>query len=479
MTSSMPPLFSSGRPTTDLRKDKTQISDTVLGQPPEDSLTVKSSHDTASNAGKPDEWTHSTREILNTLPRVWSRSVLYAMAVFAVVVVPWAMVFKVDEVSTATGKLEPKGQTIHLDAPMMGTIEVVHVQEGQSVTKGQPLIEFETDRITAELEQAEQQLEGLKNRLTQLELGKSQIAVSIRLQEQQYQAQIGEQQAQFRQAQQQLAFDQAAIDSSDALLVKDHDQVSRLRRLESEGVVSSLQREDAERTLIENQRQLEQGRTELAKTRTEIEKQQSAYNRVLKEGKLAATESRQQLQALDAQIADARTQVSQTETLIASLRYQHQQHIVTAPVNGTVFQLPQKNPGAVVPASQNLAQLAPQDAPLVLRTTMESRQTGFLSVGLPAKVKFDAYPFQQYGIVPGRVTYISPDSQLQQLPDGRQQQVYLVDIALDKDFIAQGTEQITFSPGQAATAEVIVRQRRLIDFILDPFKQLKADGMSL
>ncbi len=473
------PYFSPSGRSTHLREDRKLTSDYSIDKHPQDDLLITDSNRTTLNTAKQEEWTHSTREILNTLPRVWSRSVLYAMALFTVVAVPWAMICKVDEVSTATGKLEPKGRTIQLDAPIMGTIETVHVQEGQTVTKGQPLIEFETDRIIAELEQAEQQLEGLKNRLTQLELGKNQIAVSIRLQEQQYQAQVGEQQAQLRQAQQQLTFDQAAIDSSNALLSKDHDQVSRLRRLEAEGVVSSLQREEAERTLIENQRQLEQSRTELAKTRTEIQKQQSTHERILKEGKLAATQSQKQLQELDAQIADVRTQVSQTEALIASLHYQQQQHIVTAPVSGTVFQLPQKNPGAVVPASQNLAQLAPENAPLVLRTTMESRQTGFLTVGLPAKVKFDAYPFQQYGIVPGRVAYISPDSQVQQLPDGRQKQVYQVDIALEKEFISQGTEQIIFSPGQAATAEVIVRQRRLIDFVLDPFKQLKADGMSL
>jgi hemolysin D len=40
-------------------------------------------------------------------------------------------------------------------------------------------------------------------------------------------------------------------------------------------------------------------------------------------------------------------------------------------------------------------------------------------------------------------------------------------------------KRIPLTPGQTATAEVIVRQRRLIDFILDPFKQLQKGGFDL
>jgi hemolysin D len=34
-------------------------------------------------------------------------------------------------------------------------------------------------------------------------------------------------------------------------------------------------------------------------------------------------------------------------------------------------------------------------------------------------------------------------------------------------------------PGDTATAEVIVRQRRIIDLILDPFKKLQKGGLEL
>ena len=38
---------------------------------------------------------------------------------------------------------------------------------------------------------------------------------------------------------------------------------------------------------------------------------------------------------------------------------------------------------------------------------------------------------------------------------------------------------IPLRPGDTVTAEVVVRQRRIIDFVLDPFKKLQKGGLQL
>lgn len=50
---------------------------------------------------------------------------------------------------------------------------------------------------------------------------------------------------------------------------------------------------------------------------------------------------------------------------------------------------------------------------------------------------------------------------------------------LNQDNIKSANKAIPLTPGQTATAEVIVRQRRLIDFILDPFKKLQKGGLDI
>jgi HlyD family secretion protein len=147
-------------------------------------------------------------------------------------------------------------------------------------------------------------------------------------------------------------------------------------------------------------------------------------------------------------------------------------------VEGTIFQLPIQRAGAVVEPGQMVAQIAPKGAGLVFKAQMPISASGFLHTGMPVKLKFDAYPFQDYGVVPGHLRWISPDSKAIQTAQG-QIEMFELEIALDQTSIQTKNKSIALNAGQTATAEVIVRQRRLIDFILDPFKQLQKGGLKL
>ncbi len=54
-----------------------------------------------------NEWSDLTKELLDSLPQVWTRGLLYFLVVFVSIVLPWAMLSKVDETGTAKGRLEP------------------------------------------------------------------------------------------------------------------------------------------------------------------------------------------------------------------------------------------------------------------------------------------------------------------------------------------------------------------------------------
>lgn len=109
---------------------------------------------------------------------------------------------------------------------------------------------------------------------------------------------------------------------------------------------------------------------------------------------------------------------------------------------------------------------------------MPSQESGFLRVGMPVKLKFDAYPFQDYGVVAGHLRWISPDSKVVETAQGNVE-TFELEIALDQLYIQTQNKRVALTPGQTATAEVIVRQRRIIDFILDPFKKLQEGGLEL
>jgi hemolysin D len=181
---------------------------------------------------------------------------------------------------------------------------------------------------------------------------------------------------------------------------------------------------------------------------------------------------------LQTQITSLGYEIAQTHSQIKSLKLQLEQRIVKSPVDGVIFELPIEKPGAVVQPGQMIAQIAPKGTPFVLRASIPSQNSGFLRVGNQVKIKFDAYPFQDYGVVSGRVSRISPDSKLQDTDRGKME-TFELDITLDSFEIQVGNKPIPLTPGQTATAEVITRQRRVIDFILDPFKKLQKGGLEM
>jgi hemolysin D len=445
------------------------------------SKSSQSPHSTTSpRSPKPssDDWSSLTQDAIDAMPRVWTRGILYLLVVFAAIVLPWAMFSQVDQTGVARGRLEPKGKTFKLDSPVAGKVIAIDVKEGSTVKAGQPLLNLESDLVRTELQQSEAKLEGQLNRIAQLEKVKNQLSIASRTQLLLSQAQISEQLAQTNQVETRLSANQRAYRLAEERLNQDLGEVERYRRLAQEGIVPEVKLVEIERIASESRRQLEQAQADIQQTQTELKKQASSGDRVTRTGELAVVESKKQAEELQTQVSDLQSEMAQTRKAIASLRWQLQQRIIRAPVAGTIFQLPIQKAGAVVQPGQNLVQIAPSDVPMVIKAEMPISESGFLRVGMTVQLKFDAYPFQDYGVVPGRVNWVSPDSKTTQVGQS-QVETFELEIIPERTYIQAQNKRITLTPGQTATAEVVVRQRRIIDLILDPFKQLQSDGLKL
>jgi HlyD family secretion protein len=465
---------------------------------------------------------YGTEELLDALPRVWTRGVLYVLIGFAFLALPWATLSKVDETGSARGRIEPKGATQKLDSSSGGSVKAVKVKEGDTVRKGQVLLELESDILQTEMQQAKEKLSGLQNQRSQLDVLKKQIQLTLSVQEQQNQSQAMEKMSQVSQAKQDLDAKQSTYNlqklekqalvnqakqqistnnddrkSAENLLSIDSRQVERFSNLVEEGAVSinqvdQLKKEEQQtKRLLEKatsdikQSQLRLGeevsryqatinqlQSDIKQAKLRLQEEENSYKSLLQAGKLAVLRNQQQLKDLDTQIGALQSQIAQTGSQITSVKLQMEQRILRSPLDGVIFELPVTKAGAVVQPGQRIAQIAPKNAGFVLKSNIPSQDSGFLKVGMPVKVKFDAYPFQEYGIVTGKVTWISPDSKVNQTPQGNVEN-YELEITLDKHYIEHENKRIQLSAGQSATAEVIIRQRRVIDFVLDPFKKLQ------
>lgn len=443
------------------------------------SLSSPSDHVTPSNATDMHlDWSASSQDLLNSLPKGWTRSLLHLLVFFTIVALPWAMLTKVDETGQARGVLQPKGAIYRMDAPVAGTVIGVNVQKGQTVKAGQVLLELESETLQANLQQTRAELDSQLDRLTQLESTKNQLLIAINTQRQQNQAQQSEKRSQIEQTRQNLHYGQTAVTLAASRLEKDQKEVNRYRDLQQEGVVPAVKLTEVERVADESLRMQRQAEAERQRAEAKLQELQSSHESLVHSGELAVLKIQEQFDSLIGQMTSLQADIAKSRSQIQSLKAQIEQRKIRAPISGVLFELPLEKEAAVVQPGQLVAQIAPQNSTLILKAQMPSQESGFLKVGLPVKLKFDAYRFQDYGVTPGRISWVSPTSRVIDTPQGRAE-VFDIEVSLDRTQIASAEGTITLNAGQAATAEIIVRQRRLIDFVLDPFRQLQQGGLKL
>lgn len=469
---------------------------------------------------------HGTEELLNGLPKLWTRGVLYVLIGFVALSLPWATFSKIDETGSARGRIEPKGATQKLDTQIGGSVKAVKVKEGETVKAGQILVELDADILQTELQEIRAKLSGLQNQKSQLDVLKNQLLLTISVQEQQNQSQSLEKMAQVQQAQQNLQAKQSVYQikklekqalvsqakqqiesnrndqiSARTRLGIDTRQVERFSKLVKDGAISINQVDQLRKEQQESQRVYHRALTdgkqaklrlseevnsfeatvnqleaEIEQAKLKLTEEQNSHQSLLQASKLAILRTKEQLKNTQAQITANDSQIAQTISQQKALELQLQQKIVRSPIDGIIFELPVRKPGEVLQPGQRVAQIAPQNTGIVLKASMPIQDSGFLKVGMPVKVKFDAYPYQEYGIVEGQVAWVSPDSKVQQTPQGNTESFEL-EITLNQQHVENGEKRVILTPGQTANAEVIIRQRRVIDFVLDPFKRLQKDTL--
>jgi hemolysin D len=437
-----------------------------------------------------DDWSASTQDAVNTFPKVWARSVIYLFLGFVALILPWSVLMKIDEIGVAPGRLEPKGQSIRLDAPVQAKVVSVDVVPGQQVRQGQQLMTLQADTVNSDLQQEELKLVAQQSKRIELTGIKTQIQMSLSAERSQFESQGTSQMAEIDKVRYRQSGLQRSITLVETLLSQDRNTIRKLRALQAEGAIPQTQVEQAERTMIQNQQQLQQFHSDLEQAKGELQKQQSEYQRIRKAAELAAIEKNKQIKEIQSQIVEIQANIAQGQQRIQSLQTQKQQHFLYASTSGIIDQLAVQHPGAVVQPGQLLAQLAPTGAKLVLRSQIQTRDSGFLKVGLPVKLKFDAYPFQDYGIATGKLSWIAPMSEVistASSPEAKTQSTsqslatksFAIEVTLDKSVLHSGNQVIALKAGQTATAEVIIRQRRLIDLLLEPFQKLARNNSPL
>ena len=165
---------------------------------------------------------------------------------------------------------------------------------------------------------------------------------------------------------------------------------------------------------------------------------------------------------------------------------------LTAPISGTVQQLAVSSLGQVVTSGQPLMTIVPLDEPLEIKAMVANQDIGFVETGQSAVVKVDSFPFTRYGTIDGIVEKISRDAvderdatELSDAINAARQQgappsspaktqnlVFPAAIRLAKRSVDVDGKEVALMPGMAVTVEIKTGQRRAIDYLLSPLREV-------
>ena len=508
--------------------EKTEVEENMAS---ESSLVRESYSASVDGNGELIQWSPSLQSLLDEPPSNLPQQIVFGGIAFCLAIVVWAWFGQVEEIGKARGKLVPNGETYKVEPIEMGKVSQIEIEEGTRVKAGQTLVELDDALVTKELERLEQMLSAYQTELSQqqallakvrsqaqtdekiaeaealgylstLAVAREKVAISRQLLAQQ-QAEMAAYQAKQTQLQPISNLMQKRLSQLQAETEAHQKRLERLKPLERQGAISQefifqaeqaqshteqqlIQRQlqavtntreqlfQAEQSLRELKAGITQNRGELASAIEEVNRLEAELRQKQAERAKIQLEAEQKIEQFEVGITQMKTKIAETKNQLSSTRAKLDRNYLKAPIDGTILSLDVTNVGKVVQPGQTIAEIAPEGEPLVLSAVLPNKEAGFVEIGMPAQVKFDAYSYQDFGTVLGKVISISADSE-----STEQDEVYRIQVELERDYINARGKKIKFKPGQTAVADIVIRRRRLLDVFLDPIKRLEQDGIDL
>ena len=165
------------------------------------------------------------------------------------------------------------------------------------------------------------------------------------------------------------------------------------------------------------------------------------------------------------QLATALT--SAKEQLSAQISQWEQTYLLVAPCDGkvTFTKYWQKNQN--VNAGEVLLTVVPEgDRHMVGKILLPQQGAGKVKVGQTVNVKFDNFPYLEYGFVKVPIRNIS----LVPVQVDENTKAYMLEVEFPENLVTTYGKKLTFSQEMTGTAEIITDDLRLLDRFINPIK---------
>lgn len=385
----------------------------------------------------------------------------------------WATFGELDIVVSAQGKLVPS-TFVKVSQPVeAGSVVELLVHDGQTVKAGELLARLDSTQSRTDSTSLEAERALLKARLSALgaALGGTRVATQQSVVDAEFSLRLAAQQQAVLAAKAALTKADAELAATKQSLTKQHRllelaeySATANKDLKNKGFISEVAFQDKLKDVIEREQDIRTLEASVRANEAAVAQASAAASQVgadyTKQMAQERTQLVSQLQRVEADLTKADHRTALTE--------------VRAPVSGTVNSLNIKALGQVVAAGAPMMSIVPSDESLIAEVWVRNEDAGFVSRGIPAKVKLTAFPFQKYGWIQGEVDWVGADSEVPEAMRNAQGEplFYKARVMLQAQGLVRNGKTFDAKPGMQAQVDVLLGQRSLLEYLTSPLKRV-------
>lgn len=358
----------------------------------------------------------------------------------------WAGWAEIDQLTRAMGKVIPVDKVQVIQTADGGVVEEMRVREGDAVRKGQLLVRIDRVKVQAAVGESQAKVAAFRSIMSRIEAELYDRPLNFPAELRSYPDFIANQTALFTKRRQAISSEIAALEA-----------VKRLMQQELELNIPLVSSGDVARAeIIRMQRGI-------ADVQGQIVNKRSKYQQDLQAEFAKVEEELVSAQQILAQRMDA---LAATE--------------LRSPANGIVKNVRFTTVGAVLRPGDEVMQIVPTGEKLIVEAQVSPRDIAFIKVGQKASVKFDTFDSAIYGSGVGVVSYVSPDTLVEQRSDGESATYYRINLDVDISEMRpkRDNEQIIIQPGMTLTAEIKTGENTVLRYLTKPILKTVSESLS-
>jgi HlyD family secretion protein len=411
---------------------------------------------------------------------------------------------KYDVTVKATATVRPTGDTRIVQPNMEGTVKNILVKENQVVKQGDVIALLDTEQLQIKknqllgnIQHGNLQLVQIKAQINSLD---EQILAEQRVIERTVTAAKSDLARQQRDYQERQINTHSELQAAQANLQKSY---SNLKKAQADLKFAQEDRDrygELSQTGAVGKREYEQKKLLVEQTQAIVESEQEAVR--IAEAKVASAKAasnptnaqvaiaqdriaqemargeaniailRKERQALIQRRVDMQNQLNQYSKEIQQVDSQLRNSEVRATSDGVILKLNLRNPGQVVRLSEAIAEIVPQDAPLVIKAAIPTAEIRNVAPQQRVQLRLNACPYPDYGTLNGVVKTVSPDAITPQhnnsgdTSSNATASYFEVTIEPESLQFGNAIRQCPIQSGMKADAYIISRQETALQFML-------------